>query len=79
MKQNISTSERTPRLIVAVAAGVAAAYTRNVFLKRLFLGAAAAMLGTVASGYCPVNAVLDREEADTSPRWRTLKTFRVEA
>jgi Protein of unknown function (DUF2892) len=77
MKMNVSTSERTPRLVIAAAAGVAAALSSSFALKAFLIGSAAAMLATVATGYCPINAALDRGDGD-APQWRTLKTFRVE-
>ena len=74
---NVSASERTPRLVVTVAAGVAAALTSSLALKAFLLGGSAAMLATVATGYCPINAALDGGDRN-APQWRTLKTFRVE-
>ena len=78
MENNVSAAERTPRIVVALAAGVAAAFTSNLVLKGVMVGSAAAMLATVATGYCPINAVLDGPDAG-APTWRTLKTHRVEA
>ena len=77
METNVSDSELTPRLVIALAAGVAAAAAPNVLLKSLLLGCAGAILSTVATGYCPVNASRDRT-GDEAPRWRTLRTHRVE-
>jgi hypothetical protein len=77
METNISASERTPRIVLALAAGVAAALAPGVMLKGLLLGSAAAMLATVATGYCPLNAALEDSDAE-APHWRTLKTHRVE-
>ena len=76
METNVSTSERTPRLVMALAAGVAAAWAPGVLLKGVLVGSAAAFMATVATGYCPINAALDDCEAE-APRWRTLKTYRV--
>jgi hypothetical protein len=36
------------------------------------------MLATAATGYCPINALLEGQNA-SAPEWRTLKTYRVEA
>jgi hypothetical protein len=77
MESNVSASEQTPRLVIALAAGVAAAVAPGVLLKSLLVAGATAMLATVATGYCPVNAVLDKGDAE-APHWRTLKTYRVE-
>jgi hypothetical protein len=77
MESNVSTSERTPRLVIALAAGVAAALAPGVLLKSVLVAGATAMLATVATGYCPVNAVLDERDGE-APHWRTLKTYRVE-
>ena len=76
MESNISASERTPRLLIALVAGVGAALAPGVFTKSLLVAGATAMLATVATGYCPVNAALD--DRDPQPHWRTLKTHRVE-
>ena len=76
MKANVSASERTPRLVIAIAAGVAAALAPGSFIRSVLVGCAAAMLATVATGYCPINAALDG--GDRQPQWRTLKTYRVE-
>jgi hypothetical protein len=77
METNISASERTPRLVIALAAGVAAAAAPSGLLKNVLLGLAAAILTTVATGYCPINASLDHSGEEV-PRWRTLRTHRVE-
>ena len=77
METNVSALERTPRLIIALAAGGAAAAAPSVLLKTLLLGFAAAVLTTVATGYCPINASLDYG-GEEAPRWRTLRTHRVE-
>jgi hypothetical protein len=77
MEPNVSASERTPRLVIALAAGVAAALAPGLLLKGILLAGATAMMATVATGYCPITAALtDREPAE--PHWRTLKTYRVE-
>ena len=77
METNVSAQERTPRLVIALAAGVAAAVAPTALLKGLFLGSAAGILGTVITGYCPVNAALEDREADAA-HWRTLRVHRVE-
>jgi hypothetical protein len=77
MESNVSASEQTPRLVIALAAGVAAAIAPGVLLKSVLVAGATAMLATVATGYCPINAVLNERDA-AAPHWRTLKTYRVE-
>ena len=76
MESNVSASERTARLVVALAAGVGATLAPGLLTKSILLAGATAMLATVATGYCPINAALDN--SDPQPRWRTLKTHRVE-
>jgi len=78
METNVSASERTPRIAIGLAAGVAAALTSNLLLKGFLLSSATAMLATAATGYCPINALLEGQNA-SAPEWRTLKTYRVEA
>jgi hypothetical protein len=78
MVTNVSTSERTPRIAIALAAGIAGAFAPSLLLKGLLTGAAVAVLTTVATGYCPINAALDGPNTEM-PHWRTLKTHRVEA
>ena len=77
MAPNVAASERSPRLVVAAAAGVAAVLVPGFLWKGLCLAGATAMLATVATGYCPLNAALDERHGD-APHWRPLKTFRVE-
>jgi len=77
MVTNVSSSERTPRLVIALAAGVAGALAPTLLLKGVLTGAAVALLATVATGYCPITAALEETNAET-PHWRTLKTHRVE-
>jgi hypothetical protein len=77
MESNVSASERTPRLVIALAAGVAAALAPGLLLKSILLAGATAMMATVATGYCPINAALTDRELE-APHWRTLKTYRVE-
>jgi len=77
MVTNVSASERAPRIVIALTAGIAGALAPSLLLKGLLTGAALAMLTTVATGYCPINAALDSGSAE-APHWRTLKTHRVE-
>jgi hypothetical protein len=77
MKTNVPISERPPRIAIALAAAVAAIFAPGVLLKSLLLGGSGAMLITVATGYCPVNAGLADDVVDR-PQWRTLRTHRVE-
>jgi hypothetical protein len=77
MESNVSASEQTPRLVIALAAGVAAAVAPSVLLKSVLIAGATAMLATVATGYCPINAVLNERDAEAQ-HWRMLKTYRVE-
>ena len=63
--------------MVAAACGVAAVLVPGFLLKGLCLAGATAMLATVATGYCPINAALDERHGE-APHWRTLKAFRVE-
>jgi hypothetical protein len=77
MVTNVSASERTPRVVFALAAGIAGAFAPSLFLKGILTGAAIAMLTTVATGYCPINTALDESDGE-GPHWRTLKTHRVE-
>jgi hypothetical protein len=64
------------RLVIGLIAGVAAAIAPGVWLKSVLVAGAAAVLATVATGYCPLNAILNEPAAE--PQWRTLKIFRVE-
>ena len=77
MGPNVVPSERLPRVVVASAAAVAAVLVPGMFLKGLCFAGAAALLATVATGYCPINAALHDRDGE-APHWRTLKTFRVE-
>jgi hypothetical protein len=77
MELNVSSSEQTPRLVIALAAGIAAAVAPGALLKSVLVAGATAMLATVATGYCPINAVLKERDAEVA-HWRTLKTYRVE-
>ena len=77
MESNVSASERTPRLVIALAAGVAATLAPGRLLKSILLAGATAVMATVATGFCPITAALTRRERE-EPHWRTLKTYRVE-
>lgn len=79
MIQNVPADQHIPRIAMAVAAGVAAALVPSTVLKTGLFAAAAGLLGSVATGYCPINAALGRENDSDEPHWRTLKTYRVEA
>ena len=76
MVTNVSASERTPRLVIAFATGVVGAFAPSLLLRGLLTGTAFAILATVATGYCPINAALDESGAET-PHWRTLRVHRV--
>ena len=77
MEANVSAAERTPRLVIALAAGVGAALAPGLFIRGLLVAGGAAILATVVTGYCPINAALN--DGDREPQWRTLKRYRVEA
>ena len=81
MMQNVSADQYVPRIAAAVAAGVGAALVPATWLKTGLYAAAAGLLASVASGYCPINAALNEKNArhEEEPHWRTLKTYRVEA
>ena len=76
MESNIAPSEQLPRVLMAIGMGTVAALASSRLLRTLFLGGATALLTTVATGYCPLKALSDKPEA---PRWRTLKTYRVQS
>jgi hypothetical protein len=76
MTTNIRESERGPRILLAIGVGAIAALVPGLMSRGVLLGGAAALLATVATGYCPVNAALDEGEKD-APHWRTIKTYRV--
>jgi hypothetical protein len=77
MIQNVSADQRIPRIAIAIAAGVGAALAPAAWLKTGLLAASAGLLASVATGYCPINAAMEPGE-EPQPRWRTLKTYRVE-
>ena len=74
---NVRPVERVPRIAMALAAGAGAAIAPPPAVKVLLYGAAAGLLMTVATNYCPVNAWLDREYSEAD-QWRTLRSWRVE-
>lgn len=78
MKTNVPASERTARLAIALGAGVAVAFAPNAFLRGLLVASATAMLASVVTGFCPINAALADGDAE-DPQWRTLRIHRVEA
>ena len=77
MVRNVPSVERTPRVVVALAAGVGAALARSATVKTMLFGLAGGLLTTVAIEYCPLNALRDRRGPPPS-RWRTLRSWRVE-
>ena len=78
MEQNIRSEERIPRIAMAVAAAIGASRTRSSLSKGALLALAGGLLGTVATGYCPISAAVGRNTAE-EPTWRTIKTWRVAA
>jgi hypothetical protein len=78
VEQNIGTKERIPRVAMAIAAAIGASATRSNWSKGALLVLAGGLLSTVATGYCPISAVLGRDTTE-EPVWRTIKTWRVEA
>jgi 4-hydroxybenzoate polyprenyltransferase len=80
MVHNVPDTQHVPRIAMAVAAAVGAVFVGTTWLKTGLFATAAGLLASVATGYCPLNAAIDRrEDAQTPPHWRTLKTYRVEA
>jgi hypothetical protein len=78
MKQNSSFDERLPKVVVAVAAAMAAIYAPNFWLRGLLAGVAATVSASVVFGSRELTSVAETTE-DSQPHWRTLKTYRVEA
>jgi hypothetical protein len=81
MDPNISASSidaRLPKMVVAVAAAMAAIYTPNIWLKGLLAGVAATVSATVVMASYEGGSVVDSDD-NAEPHWRTLKTYRVEA
>jgi hypothetical protein len=78
MQENSSIDQRLPRVVVAVAAAMAAVYAPNIWLKGLLAGVAATVSATVVFGSTGLGRGAERPE-DALPHWRTLKTYRVEA
>ena len=77
MEQNIGTKERIPRVAMAIAAAVGASAAGSSWTKGALLVLAGGLLGTVATGYCPLSATLGRDTTE-EPAWRTIRTWRVE-
>jgi hypothetical protein len=78
MEPNIGSEERIPRIAMAMAAAVGAYRMRSNLSKGALLALAGGLLGTVATGYCPISAAVGRNTAE-EPTWRTIKTWRVAA
>ena len=76
VERNVSREERTPRVLIAVGAALAAAAAPTIALKTALLAASGILLTTVATGYCPLNAALGRGEPEAE--WQTIRTWRVE-
>ena len=79
MRQNVTTDQQIPRIVMAVAAGVGAAMVPGTLLRTGLYAAAAGLLASVATGYCPLTEAWTRSREADEPTWRTLKTNRVEA
>jgi hypothetical protein len=79
MIQNVSSDQYVPRIVMAVAAGVGAAVVPAAWAKTGLFAAAAGLLASVATGYCPITAAVSRQEPEEPPHWHTLKTFQVQA
>jgi hypothetical protein len=77
MMPNVPADRHIPRIAMAVAAGVGAALAPTAWLKTGLFAAAAGLLTSLATGYCPMIATMNRGD-EPEPRWRTLKTHRVE-
>jgi hypothetical protein len=76
VKSNIRPSQVIPRVLVAVGLATIGAVVPGALRRSFLMGGAAALLATVATGYCPINAALDQVVPD-EPHWRTIKTYRV--
>ena len=79
MTQNVPAEQHLPRITTAIAAAIGAAFIPTTFLKTGLFAAAAGLLATVATGYCPITAAWDKRSDNDEPQWRTLKTYRVDA
>jgi hypothetical protein len=77
MESNVAREEWQTRIGLAIVTSVGALYAPRA-LKGILYAVAGALLATVATGYCPINAMKKENEAEAA-RWRTLGTFRVEA
>jgi hypothetical protein len=78
MIQNVSSDQYAPRIVMALAAGVGAAFIPGTLAKTGLFAAAAGLLASVATGYCPVTAAVARQEPEEAPHWHTLKTYQVQ-
>ena len=76
MEKNIGSQELGPRIAMAMAAAAGAAATRSNPARGWLLALAAGLVGTVATGYCPVSAAFGRDTSE-QPQWRTIRTSRV--
>jgi len=79
MTRNVPDEQHIPRIAMALAAGVGASLIPAAWAKTGLLATAAGLLTSVATGYCPLTAALNRDSAEPEGTWRTLKTYRVEA
>jgi Protein of unknown function (DUF2892) len=77
MEQNLGPEEWRPRVGMAIVASVGALFAPRA-LRGLLYAVAGGLLATVATGYCPINAIKKGTEAEAA-EWRTLRTWRVEA
>lgn len=78
VEQHIGAKERIPRVAMAIAATVGASAAGSHWTRGAWLVLAGGLLSTVATGYCPLSAALERDTTE-EPTWRTIKTWRVEA
>lgn len=77
MAPHISNDDRVPKLVVAVAAAVAAVYAPSVWFRGLLAAVATTMAANVV--FASTGMTDAGESQDSSePHWRTLKTYRVE-
>ena len=79
MTTNVPPSEYRPRLVMALATALGAALAPTLVLKGLLTGATGGILLTVATGYCPLNAAIRDGRPVDVPKWRTLRSHKVEA
>jgi hypothetical protein len=79
MIRNVPAEQHIPRIAMALAAGVGASLIPAAWAETGLLATAAGLLTSVATGYCPLTAAMNRGSAEPEGTWRTLKTYRVEA